>query len=107
MHSEGWHTYYVYILTNKNKTVLYTGITNNLARRLQEHRNGILEKKSTFAARYNCRHLLYYEKFTWVQEAIAREKEIKGWLRVKKLELIKTQNPSMEFLEDMFPYSDD
>ncbi len=102
MNLQGWHTYYVYILTNRNKTVLYTGVTNNMARRLMEHQENILSKKRTFAARYNCRHLMYYEKFTWVHNAIAREKEIKGWLRVKKLNLIKRMNPEMEFLEHLF-----
>lgn len=106
MQKNGWHTYYVYILTNFHKTVLYTGMTNNLSRRLFEHHNDILNKKGTFVSRYKCRHLLYYEKYIWVKEAIAREKEIKGWLRVKKLELIQSQNPDMKFLEDMFPFED-
>ena len=102
MHKEGWHTYYIYILTNQKKTVLYTGITNNLSKRLLQHHDDILNRKRTFVAKYKCRHLLYYEKFTWVQEAIAREKQIKGWLRIKKLDLIKAQNPEMEFLESEF-----
>ncbi|WP_420601820.1 GIY-YIG nuclease family protein [Flagellimonas sp.] len=102
MSKEGWHTYYVYILTNKNRTVLYTRITNYLPRRLFEHKENVLLGRKTFAARYNCKHLIYYEKFTWVHDAIAREKEIKGWLRIEKLELIKTINPNMEFLDDLF-----
>ena len=102
MHKKDRHTYYVYILTNRNKTVLYTGMTNNLTRRLYEHAENIQLGKKTFAAKYKCKHLLYYEKYSWVQEAIAREKEIKGWVRIKKLELIKTINPDMGFLEDMF-----
>ena len=102
MHVEGWHTYYVYILTNRNKTVLYTGLTNNLSRRLMEHKENIQLIKKTFAAKYKCKHLLYYEKYTWVHDAITREKEIKGWIRAKKLELIKTTNPNMSFLEGEF-----
>ena len=94
--------YYVYILTNQYKTVLYTGVTNNLKRRLVEHDENIRLRKTTFTARYKCRHLLYFENYVWVQEAIAREKEIKGWVRVKKMELIKTTNPEFEFLEDNF-----
>ncbi len=94
--------YYVYILTNRNKTVLYTGMTNNLVRRLIEHHDNIRSGKKTFAARYRCRHLLHFEKYTWVQDAIAREKEIKGWVRIKKLELIKSENPNMDFLEEAF-----
>jgi len=104
MNSQGWHTYYIYILTNKNRTVLYTGVTNNLAKRLYQHRSDIKNNKKTFVARYKCAHLIYYEKFTWIQEAIAREKEIKGWLRVKKLRLIQAQNPNLDFLEGLFPY---
>ena len=104
MFTQGYHAYYIYIITNKTKSVLYTGVTNNLARRLYEHSENIKLKKNTFAGRYNCRHLLYYEEFTWILEAIAREKEIKGWRREKKLELIKTINPYMKFLEQLFPY---
>jgi putative endonuclease len=61
-------------------------------------------KKESFASKYKCKHLLYYEKFTWIQEAIAREKEIKGWRRQKKLNLIKTINPNLKFLECLFPF---
>lgn len=95
-------TYYVYILTNRNKTVLYTGMTNDLARRLIEHGENIRLGKKTFTSRYKCKHLLYFEKYSWVQDAISREKEIKGWVRAKKVELIKTINPDMEFLEGNF-----
>jgi len=78
-------------------------MTNNLLRRLEQHRSSINKPESTsFTARYKCRHLLYYEEYTWIQEAIAREKEIKGWLRSKKLDLIKSNNPNMEFLEHDF-----
>ncbi|WP_125723239.1 GIY-YIG nuclease family protein [Flavobacterium ustbae] len=97
---EGFHTYFIYILTNKAKTVFYTGVTNDLKKRVQKHKDNILMKNKTFASKYNVEFLLYYEKFTWIQEAIAREKEIKGWTREKKLTLIKTINPDLEFLEN-------
>ena len=100
----GIYTFHVYIITNKNKTVLYTGVTSYLARRLFEHSQNIKSKKRTFAAKYKCQHLLYYEKFGWIQKAIAREKEIKGWRRSKKDELIRTINPDMNFLEYLFPF---
>lgn len=91
-------TYYIYIITNKNRTVLYTGVTNNLSRRLNEHQENITLHKKTFAARYNVCYLVHFETFSWIQDAIAREKTIKGWTRAKKLELIRSTNPKMEFL---------
>ncbi|MEO1013086.1 MAG: GIY-YIG nuclease family protein [Bacteroidota bacterium] len=94
---EGYHVYHVYIITNRNKTVLYTGMTNFLARRLDEHAENIKRSKKTFAARYRCKHLLYYQKFTWVHDAISREKEIKGWRREKKKALIKTNTPKSSY----------
>lgn len=99
-YTEGIYNFYVYILTNKNKTVLYTGVTNDLKRRLQEHK-GKTNPKS-FTARYNVEFLLYYEHFTWIQLAIAREKEIKDLKRDKKEILIKTINPDWKFLNDLF-----
>ena len=80
--------YYVYILTNKAKTVLYTGMTNDLEQRIVEHYVDRIEKK-TFAGKYNCHYLLLYETFQYVNDAIAREKEIKGWLSVKKRNLLE------------------
>ena len=97
---EGYHTYYIYILTNKAKTVLYTGVTNNLKLRLLQHKEG--ENPLSFTTKYKTFYLLYYEKFTWIQLAIAREKEIKGWRREKKVELIKTINPELIFLNYLF-----
>ena len=97
---EGFHTYYIYILTNKAKTVFYTGVTNHLKTRLSQHKESVNPK--SFTAKYNVYYLLYYEKFRWIQEAIAREKEIKGWRRDKKTELIKTINPYLEFLNTLF-----
>lgn len=100
--SEGYHSYYIYIITNKSKTVLYTGVTNNLKIRLNQHKENITNGNKSFASKYNVEFLLYYEKFTWIQEAINREKEIKGWSRNKKLELIKTINPDLDFLNYIF-----
>jgi putative endonuclease len=97
---EGYHTYYIYILTNKAKTVFYTGVTNHLKIRLVQHKESI--NPNGFTSKYNVHYLLYYEKFTWIQEAIAREKEIKGWRREKKIDLIKTINPHLEFLNFLF-----
>ncbi|MCC9061927.1 GIY-YIG nuclease family protein [Flavobacterium piscisymbiosum] len=99
---EGYHTYYIYIITNKSKTVFYTGVTNNLKIRLVQHKENISGEKKSFASKYNVEFLLYYEKFTWIQEAITREKEIKGWCRTKKTELIKTINPDLDFLNYLF-----
>jgi len=81
--------YYVYILTNKSGTV-YVGITSNIKKRIYEHKNKLVEG---FTKKYNIDKLIYFETFSDVCSAIAREKTIKGWLRKKKLQLIKTTNP--------------
>ena len=94
------YNFYVYILTNKAKTVLYTGVTNNLRRRLEEHNEKL--NPNSFTAKYNLNYLIYYEKYGWIQQAIAREKEIKLLRRELKLELIKEFNPNMEFLNKRF-----
>jgi putative endonuclease len=91
--------YYVYITTNAHKTVLYTGITNNLGQRITEHYLNS-DAKKTFAGRYNAYYLIYYEIFRYVNDAIAREKEIKGWRREKKEALIMQQNPNWLFLNE-------
>ena len=91
------HRYFVYILTNKNKTVLYVGLTNNLERRLHEHITG---KFKGFTSRYNCHYLIYFEEFNNVNSAIAREKYIKDWSRKKKDALINSVNPEWQFLND-------
>lgn len=83
--------FYVYILTNKNKTVLYTGVTNNIIRRTYEHQQSYTKG---FAEKYRTRILIYYECFESSYEAIKREKEIKGWRRQKKEELINRVNPN-------------
>lgn len=92
--------YFIYILTNKKKTVLYTGVTNNIKRRIFEHKEDSLGTKKTFAGKYNCIFLIYYERFQFIEHAIKREKEIKGWLRSKKENLISEFNPKWEFLND-------
>ena len=82
-YNEGHHTYYVYIITNKYRSTYYIGVTNNLSIPLQQHKENIETGKKTFASKYNIQFLVYYEKFTWIQLAIAREKELKGWRREK------------------------
>ena len=83
--------YYVYILTNKHNTVLYVGVTNNLIRRVYEHKNKLVPG---FTAKYNLNKLVYYEILPDVRDAIYREKQIKGWRRSKKVELIEKFNPN-------------
>jgi putative endonuclease len=100
--NEGSHTYYVYILTNKYRSTYYIGVTNNLGKRLRQHQENIEKGIKTFASRYQIRHLVYYEEFSWVQLAIVREKELKGWRRDKKLALIRSFNETFEFLENRF-----
>jgi len=87
-------TYFVYILTNFNNTVLYTGVTNNLERRLYEHKNN----ENSFTSKYRCFKLIYYEETNQIMSAITREKQIKGLLRIKKDELINAMNPRWEDL---------
>ncbi|MBS4069626.1 MAG: GIY-YIG nuclease family protein [Sulfurimonas sp.] len=91
--------YHIYITTNNNRTVLYTGVTNNLPERLLEHEEDSKTNKKHFAGKYNAYHLIYYEEFKYIHNAIAREKEIKGWSRKKKEALINTLNPNWKFLQ--------
>jgi len=81
--------YYVYIMTNKSRT-LYTGVTNDLERRVQEHKQKLVPG---FTTKYNIGRLVYFEPSQDIQAAIAREKQIKGWLRRKKIALIEAVNP--------------
>ena len=83
--------YYVYIITNKENKVLYTGVTNSLERRIYEHKNKIIKG---LTSKYNVNKLVYFEETKDVNEAIAREKEIKGWRRSKKVALIESVNPA-------------
>lgn len=91
--------YYIYIVTNPNKTTLYIGVTNNLQARIVEHWQN-RGKFETFAGRYFCFNLIYYEAFQYIQKAIAREKEIKKWNRTKKEALIQTKNAEWVFLNE-------
>lgn len=86
--------YYVYIMTNKSRT-LYTGVTNNLERRVYEHKNKLV---AGFTSKYNITKLVYYEETNDVNVALAREKQIKGWLRAKKIALIESENPEWKDL---------
>ena len=88
--------YYVYIMGSKTGT-LYTGMTNDLQRRVYQHKNKIV---AGFTNKYNVTRLVYFETFTDVHQAIAREKQIKGWTRQKKLALIESQNPTWRDLSD-------
>jgi putative endonuclease len=81
--------YYIYIMTNKNNTVLYTGVTNDLKRRVYEHKEKF---KPSFTTKYNINKLVYYEIFDDIYNAISREKQIKGGSRQKKIDLINSFN---------------
>src|ERR1700730_10061087 len=85
------YDFWVYIVTNRNHSVLYIGLTNSLSCRAWEHREGT---GANFPAAYRCRELLYYEHYTNVHEAIARESQLKKWSRAKKVALIARLNPS-------------
>jgi len=91
--------YFVYIITNTTKTVLYTGVTNNLSRRLSEHYQA-QHKGRSFAGQYKCYWLLHYETFRKPSDAIHRETEIKAWRRDKKVALLETLNPEWKFLNE-------
>ncbi len=89
--------YFVYIVTNKTRTVLYVGVTNDLLQRIVEHflNDG---KQDTFAGKYRCHFLIYYEEFKYITDAIEREKELKKWSRNKKHRLIEAINPTWQSL---------
>ncbi len=88
--------YYVYIMASRSLN-LYTGVTGNIFRRALEHKNGSIEG---FTKRYNINRLVYYEVFRYVNNAIAREKQVKAWTRAKRLELIKSLNPTWQDLAE-------
>ena len=90
--------YYVYMMTNKYNNVLYTGVTNDLIRRVYEHRNHLLE--NSFTTRYHVEKLVYFEVTEDIRTAIDREKQIKSWNRARKNTLVETQNPTWE---DQYP----
>lgn len=90
------HQYYVYIMTNRSRT-LYVGVTNNLKRRVLEHKQKLFEG---FTKKYNLTRLVYFEHTSDVRAAIRREKQIKGWLRKRKVALIKSINPKWRDLSE-------
>jgi len=90
--------YYVYIATNRSKT-LYIGVTNDIIRRIWEHKNKVVKG---FTHQYNIDKIVYVEQTNNVDDAIAREKQLKGWLRKKKVELIESINPSWDDLSKDF-----
>lgn len=89
---------FTYILTNRHHTVLYVGVTSNLPKRMQEHKTG--RYKNSFTHRYNVTELVYYEEFSRIVDAIAREKQLKAGSRQKKLDLINTMNPEWKDLAE-------
>jgi predicted GIY-YIG superfamily endonuclease len=89
------YNFWIYIVTNTHDSVLYLGMTNDLARRVSEHRSGEI---AGFASAYRCRKLLYYEHYGHVEDAIARETQLKKWSRPKKVALIATMNARWEDL---------
>ena len=89
-------TYYVYIMASRSR-VLYTGVTNDLARRVNEHKRRLTRG---FTSRYRITRLVYFEEFGDVRDAIAREKQLKGWVRARKVRLIEQKNPTWKDLAD-------
>ena len=88
--------YYVYILTNSHNTILYIGVTNDLRKRVYEHKNHL--DKGSFTAQYNIEKLVYFEVSSDVKAAIEREKQLKGWNRKRKNKLIESKNPNWDDL---------
>ena len=85
-----YNTYYVYFLTSSNNSALYIGVTNDLERRIEEHRSGLIPG---YTQKYNCHKLVYFEEYSDVNEAISREKQLKKWSRSKKNDLVNKINP--------------
>jgi|SRR3972149_9940455 len=96
------NTYYVYILSGPS-TILYTGVTNDLERRVLEHKSKLIKG---FSSKFNMNRLLFYEEFKHPSDAIAMEKRIKGWIRKKKLDLIRTMNPEFNDLSEEWMIND-
>lgn len=90
------HLYYVYILTTKNNKMLYVGVTNNIVRRLEEHKTGL---NQGFTKKFNINKLVYLETFNYIDLAIAREKKIKSFSRIKKDNLINSKNPNWDEID--------
>ena len=97
------HQYWVYVLTNINRNVIYVGVTNDLERRVAEHRDARAEG---FTRKYKVNTLVYAEDYQYVEDAIAREKQIKGWSRSKKNALVETVNPTWADLLAATPIKD-
>jgi len=91
------HQYFVYILANKANTVFYIGVTNDLTVRVWQHKQKVYKG---FTSKYNCDRLVYFEEFNWIQDAIAREKQLKAGSRQKKIDLIISSNPAWNDLND-------
>src|SRR6266702_5269398 len=89
-------TYYVYIMASRSR-VLYTGVTNDLGRRVHQHKRSLTPG---FTSRYHIKRMVYFEEFGDVRDAIAREKQVKGWVRSRKVRLIEQKNPTWEDLAD-------
>jgi putative endonuclease len=87
-------TYYIYIMASRSR-VLYTGVTRDLARRVTQHKQGLTPG---FTSKYRVTRLVYFEEFADIREAIAREKQLKGWKRSRKIRLVETRNPIWEDL---------
>ncbi|MFH1457361.1 MAG: GIY-YIG nuclease family protein [Patescibacteria group bacterium] len=90
-----YYNYYVYIITNKENTIFYIGVTNNLERRMYEHKERLVKG---FSHKHNLNKLIYYEYFDNINDAIAREKQLKNWHRDWKINLIKKENPEFKDL---------
>jgi len=97
------HQYWVYFLTNKGRSVLYVGMTNNLQRRLFEHRTG--RARNAFTWEYQCWTLVYFETFQYVKQALAREKQFKNWKREWKDVLVVKENPEWSDLSKGWDYT--
>lgn len=89
--------YYIYIMSNYDRNVLYIGVTNNLVRRVYEHKQGMIDG---FTKKYKCKYLVFYENTNSIESAILREKQLKNWSRPKKDRLIVRLNPDLQDLYD-------
>ncbi|MGE5801870.1 MAG: GIY-YIG nuclease family protein [Gemmatimonadota bacterium] len=93
-------TYHIYIMASRSR-VLYAGVTNDLARRVNEHKQGLV---AGFTFKYRVTRLVYFEEFADIRDAIVREKEIKGWKRSRKISLIEGRNPTWEDLSETLSF---
>ncbi len=96
------HKYWIYIVTNPGRTVLYIGVTSDLPKRLNQHFSN-KGNDDSFAGKYHCYNLIHYEEFKYIDKAIAREKQLKKWSRKKKEYLIGIENPKWLFYNSRFP----